>query len=172
MYNITATRSGNVCLSNRIWASHRKSRHSWGDCLSWCFSNAGAITANRFEIRIKVIKQIPPKLKSAFRVSVFSGLPDQRGRRQRCLYMQVTTKNNFGPFWGCVFNFWEQKSRNLGILCACFEELPNLGGVCFMTFIHISNRWAIITILGHFGGVFCNFWEKNHATSKYYVPVL
>ena len=56
--------------------------------------------------------------------------------------------------FGGVFAISQKKSRNLGILCACFEELPNLGGVCFMTFIHISNRWAIITILGHFGGVF------------------
>ena len=39
--------------------------------------------------------------------------------------------------------------------------------VCFMTCIHISNHWAIITILGHFGGVFCSF-EKNYATSQYY----
>ena len=75
--------------------------------------------------------------------------------------MQVTTKKNFGPFWGCFFAISEKKSRNLGILCARFEELPNLGGVCFMTFIHISNCWAIITILGHFAGVFLQFLKKN-----------
>ena len=68
--------------------------------------------------------------------------------------------HHFGPFWGCFLQFLKKKSRNLPILCARFEELPNLGGVCFMTFIHISNRWAIITILGDFG-FFCNLWEKK-----------
>ena len=70
-------------------------------------------------------------------------------------------KVDFGPFCGCFLQFLKKNSRNLPILCARFEELPQLRGVCFMTFIHILNHWAIITILAHFRGVFLQFLKKN-----------
>ena len=72
--------------------------------------------------------------------------------------------HHFGPFCGCFFcNFWK-KSCNVPIVCAHFEELPQLrGGGGFMTFIHISNCWATIAMHSF-------FWTHLHIPLPLHLP--
>ena len=92
---------------------------------------------------------------SQYYVPVLKSYPTYGGSVLWHLFISRTVgpQSPFWAIWGVFLQFLEKNSRNLRILCARFEELPKLWVVCFMTFIHISNRWATITILGHFGGV-------------------